>query len=156
MITTRDAVYWAHKVVTAGILVVGTYLNITALVFGMDLVVATFFTTTPEIVLTTWFFVAFILGVLAELLVPVQPRWRRLVRRAMTVYMFLLALAHGINNLLLQNQEGYADIFSGPYYTYSAVIVLTGLAIVIASLPRPAPCVPKPALSAANYTQIGG
>jgi hypothetical protein len=137
MSNIQTAVYWAHKVVTAGILVVGAYFNVTALFFGMDLVVATFFTTTGEIVLTTWFFVAFLLGVLAEFLVPVEPRWRRVVRRAMTVYMFLLTLAHGINNLLLQNLEDYAEIFSGPFYTYPAIVVLTGLAIVIASLPRP-------------------
>jgi hypothetical protein len=62
MITTQSAIYWAHKVVTAGILIVGAYFNVTALFFGMDLVVARFFTTTGEIVLTTWFFAAFVLG----------------------------------------------------------------------------------------------
>jgi len=137
MITTQSAIYWAHKVVTAGILIVGAYFNVTALFFGMDLVVARFFTTTGEIVLTTWFFAAFVLGVLAEFLVPVQAHWQRVVRRVLTVYMFLLVLAHGVNNLLLQNVDGYAAIFSGPFYTYPAIVILIGLAIVIASLPRP-------------------
>jgi hypothetical protein len=130
-------VYWLHKLVTAGILAVGTLLNVTALFRGMDYVVQTYFTTAGEIVLTAWFFAAFILGAMAEFMVPLAPRWRRVVRRVVTVYMFLLVLAHGVNNLLLQNQDGYGEVFSGPFYTYPALVVLTGLAVVIASFPRP-------------------
>lgn len=44
-------------------------------------------------------------------------------------------LARGVNNLFLYNQEGYAAVFSGPLYTYPAVIVLAGLSIVIATTP---------------------
>jgi hypothetical protein len=129
--------YWLHKLFTAGILTVGALFNVIALFRGMDHVVNTYFTTAGEIVLTSWFFAAFVLGVVAEFLVPLEPRWRRVVRRVVTVYMFLLVLAHGVNNLLLQNQDGYGEVFSGPFYTYPALVVLTGLAVVIASLPRP-------------------
>ena len=130
-------VYWLHKLVTAGILTVGALFNVVALLRGMDYVVQTYFTTTGEIVLTSWFFAAFVLGVMAEFLVPLEPRWRRVVRRVVCVYMFLLTLMHGVNNLLMHNQDGYGEIFSGPFYTYPALVVLTGLAIVIASFPRP-------------------
>jgi hypothetical protein len=132
-----NTVYWLHKLFTAGILTVGALFNVIALFRGMDHVVNTYFTTAGEIVLTGWFFTAFVLGVLAEFLVPLEPRWRRVVRRVMTVYMFLLTLAHGVNNLLLQNQDGYGEVFSGPFYTYPALVMLTGLAIVVASFPRP-------------------
>jgi hypothetical protein len=132
-----NTVYWLHKVFTAGILTVGALFNVIALFRGMDYVVDTFFTTVGEIVLTSWFFAAFILGVLAELLVPLDPRWRRVVRRVVTVYMFMLTLAHGVNNLLMQNEDGYGEVFSGPFYTYPALVVLIGLAVVIASFPRP-------------------
>ncbi len=130
-------IYWLHKLVTAGILTVGALFNVVSLFRGMDYVVHAYFTTAGEIVLTSWFFAAFALGVLAGRIVPLQPRWRRVIRRVVTVYMFLLTLVHGVNNLLLHNQEGYAEIFSGPFYTYPALVVLTGLAIVIASFPRP-------------------
>jgi hypothetical protein len=132
-----NTVYWLHKLFTVGILVVGALFNVIALFRGMDYVVDNYFTTAGEIVLTSWFFAAFLLGVTAEFLVPLEPRWRRVVRRVMTVYMFLLTLAHGVNNLLLQNQDGYGEVFSGPFYTYPALVMLTGLAIVVASFPRP-------------------
>jgi hypothetical protein len=132
-----NAVYWLHKLFTAGILAVGALFNVIALFRGMDYVVHTYFTTAGEIALTSWFFAAFILGVLAEFLVPLEPRWRRVIRRVVCVYMFLLTLMHGVNNLAMQNQDGYGEIFSGPFYTYPALVVLTGLAIVIASFPRP-------------------
>jgi hypothetical protein len=132
-----NTVYWLHKLFTAGILAVGALFNVIALFRGMDHVVDTYFTITGEIVLTGWFFVAFVLGVLALFLVPLEPRWRRVVRRVVTVYMFLLMLLHGVNNLLLQNQDGYGEVFSGPFYTYPALVVLTGLAIVIAAFPQP-------------------
>jgi hypothetical protein len=133
-----NTVYWLHKLFTAGILTVGALLNVIALFRGMDHVVNTYFTTFGEIVLTSWFFVTFALGVLAEFLVPLGPRWRRVVRRVVTVYMFLLVLAHGVNNLLMQNQDAYGEVFSGPFYSYPALVVLTGLAVVIATFPRPA------------------
>lgn len=128
-------VYWAHKMATASILAVGAYFNITALFFGMNLVATTFFTTTGEIVLTAWFFTAFLTGVAAEFVVPLEHRVLRIVRRVVTVYMFMLTMAHGVNNLLLGNVEGYTRIFSGPVYTYTALVVLSTLTIVIASLP---------------------
>jgi hypothetical protein len=132
-----NTVYWLHKLVTAGILTVGALFNVVALFRGMDYVVNTYFTIAGEIVLTGWFFAAFVLGVLSLFLVPLEPRWRRVVRRVVTVYMFMLMLMHGVNNLLLQNQDGYGEVFSGPFYTYPALVVLIALAVVIASFPRP-------------------
>lgn len=137
MTRMQAAVFWAHKVVTTGILITGTYFNVTALFFGMDLVASTFFTTPGEIVLTTMFFTGFVLGVLAERYVAAAPRWRRVVRRMMTVYMLALTLVHGVNNLLLHNQQGYAEVFSGPFYTYPAIVILGALAIVIATTSSP-------------------
>ena len=132
-----NALYWLHKVVTAGILTVGALFNVISLFRGMDYVVENYFTTAGEIILTSWFFAAFVLGVMAIRRVPLEPRWRRVVRRVVTVYMFLLTLMHGVNNMLMHNQDGYGEIFSGPFYTYPALVVLTGLAIVIAAFPRP-------------------
>ena len=137
MTNKTGAVYWAHKLATASILAVGAYFNVTALFFGMDLVAATFFTTTGETILTAWFFAAFVTGILAELYAPLENRVLRIVRRLVTFYMFMLTLAHGVNNLLLDNVEAYTRIFSGPVYTYTAIVVLIGLAIVTASLPPP-------------------
>ena len=137
MNTQAPALYWAHKIATASILAVGAYFNITALFFGMDLVAATFFTTAGETVLTAWFFTAFVTGLLAEFYVPLENRALRVVRRIVTFYMFMLTLAHGVNNLLLDNVEAYTRIFSGPVYTYTAMVLLIALAIVTASLPAP-------------------
>ena len=137
MNTTTLNIYWAHKIVTAGILAVGAYFNVTAHFFGMELVTSTFFTTTGETILTAWFFTAFVTGVLAEFHVPLDNRALRIIRRVVTVYMLMLTLAHGINNLLLGNVEAYARIFSGPVYTYSAIALLGGLAILVAALPAP-------------------
>lgn len=137
MNTYTRVVYWTHKIVTASILAVGTYFSITAHFFGMNLVAATFFTPLGESVLTTWFGVAFITGILAEISVPLDHRALLVLRRVVTVYMLMLTLVHGINNLALGNIEGYTNIFSGPVYSYAALVVLGGLAIVIASLPAP-------------------
>lgn len=137
MNTQMTAIYWAHKLATASILAVGAYFNITAMFFGMDLVAETFFTTTGETILTIWFFTAFVTGVLAEIYVPIENRALRIIRRIVIFYMFMLTLAHGVNNLLLGNVEAYARIFSGPVYTYTALVLLTGLTILVASLPAP-------------------
>ena len=133
------AVFWAHKIATVSILAVGAYFNVTALFFGMDLVAQTFFTTTGETILTAWFFVAFVTGGMAELVVPIENRALRIMRRVVTIYMAMLTLVHGVNNLLLDNAATYAKIFSGPFYTYPAIVVLIGLAILVASLPTPEP-----------------
>lgn len=132
-----QSIYWTHKVATASILAVGTYFNVTALFFGMDLVASTFFTTAGETVLTAWFFAAFVSGVLAEFFVPLESRALRITRRVITIYMLMLTLAHGVNNLLLGNAETYAKIFSGPFYTYPAIVLLGGLTILVAALPAP-------------------
>ena len=126
---------WAHKIVTAGILATGTFFNLCALFFGMDLVAKTFFTLPAELVLTAWFFSAFILGVAAEYNVPLANRPQRIVRRIVTVYMFMLTMMHGVNNILLDNAAFYAKVFSGPFYMYPALLILGGLTIFIASLP---------------------
>jgi hypothetical protein len=131
------SLFLIHKIVTAGILAVGAFLNIASLFVGMDAIAATFFTTTGELVLTTWFFLAFVLGVASELIVPVENRAVRVVRRIITVYMLMLTLAHGINNLLLDNAALYAKIFSGPFYTYPAIVLLCGLSFFVAVQPAP-------------------
>ena len=59
------------------------------------------------------------------------------MRRVVTFYMFMLTMAHGVNNLLLDNVAAYTRIFSGPFYMYPAMVLLTGLTIIIASLPAP-------------------
>jgi hypothetical protein len=146
--TTQATIYWAHKIITASILAVGAYFNVTALFFGMDLVAATFFTTTGETILTAWFFAAFVTGVLAEFNVSLENRALRIVRRVVTFYMFMLTMAHGVNNLLLDNVEAYTRIFSGPVYTYTAIVLLTALAIVTASLPARTRSVMPPPLPA--------
>jgi hypothetical protein len=138
MNTAASTGYWMHKLTTASILIVGACLNVTALFFGMDRVAATVFTTTGEAILTAWFFAAFVSGVLAEVAVPLENRRLRIIRRVVTVYMLMLTLAHGVNNLLLGNTDAYAKIFSGPFYMYPAIVVLAGLAILIAALPAPA------------------
>jgi len=135
---STQSIYWAHKITTSSILAVGAYFNISALFFGMDLVAATFFTTTGEMILTAWFFLAFVTGVLAEFYVPLANRALRVARRVVTIYMLMLTLAHGVNNLLLGNAAAYAKVFSGPFYTYPAIVLLTALAILVASLPAPA------------------
>jgi len=130
--------YWAHKLVTASILAVGAFFNVCAIFFGMDLVASTFFTLTGELILIAWFFAAFATGIWAEFSVPLDSRPLRIIRRVVTVYMGLLTLAHGGNNILLDNGAVYAKVFSGPFYNYPALIVLTGLCIFIAQLPAPA------------------
>lgn len=130
-------VFWAYKIVTAGILAVGATFNIASLFVGMEAVAATVFTTTGEIVLTGWFFLAFVLGVAAEFMVPAKTLAARIVRRVITFYMLMLTLAHGINNLLLDNVALYVRIFSGPLYTYTAIVLLCGLCIFILAQPAP-------------------
>jgi hypothetical protein len=137
MNTYSPTIYWGHKVVTASILVVGASLNVAALIVGMDTVAATAFSIPGEIILTAWFLLALILGVLAEFRVPLAALWQRIVRRIVTFYMLMLTLAHGVNNLLLRNVEMYAKTFSGPLYTYTALVMLTALAIFILTLPEP-------------------
>jgi hypothetical protein len=137
MRTNSQLISWAHKIVTAGILATGTFFNVCALFFGMDLVARTFFTLSGELVLTAWFFSAFILGVAAELKVPLANRPSRIVRRIVTIYMFMLTMMHGVNNILLDNVAFYTKVFSGPFYMYPALLVLGGLTIFTASLPVP-------------------
>lgn len=137
MHNNSQLISWAHKIVTAGILATGTFFNLCALFFGMELVAKTFFTFTGETILTAWFFSAFVLGVAAEFTVPLANRTLRIVRRVVTFYMFMLTMMHGVNNILLDNVAFYTRVFSGPFYMYPALLVLGGLTIFVASLPVP-------------------
>ena len=125
------------QLVTTAILLVGASLNVAALIFGMPAVAAVAFSVPGEIILTAGFLAALVLGVLSEFRVPLPALWQRIIRRIVTFYMLMLTLAHGVNNLLLRNVELYAKTFSGPLYTYTALVMLTALAIFTLTLPEP-------------------
>ena len=130
----------AYRVVTGGVLTVGLALDLASLLWSMEDIGRVVFTAAGEIVLSIWFFAAFVLSLLARPHIEFRSVAGSVFHAVITFYMLALTIMHGVNNLLLNNLAWYLKTFSGPIYPYVAGAVLIAMLVfTLTRRCRPAP-----------------
>ena len=133
-LTKIKMLFWAHKYVTVSILLIGTFLNLSFLVFGPGPAVTHVFIPKGEIILTTFMFASLALGLGVYRYLDLHKRLTRTIERIILGYFVLLVLVHTINNLFLGNTAEYLAAFSFPIYPYIATLILALAAAFTAHL----------------------
>ena len=123
-----------YKIVTVGIMLVGAGLDLVLLLVGPGPLLTYVFTPVGEMILTTWMATALVLGLIVYPHLAMPRRATRIAQRVLLVYLGMLVLMHGVNNLLLGNTAGYLATFSAPAYPYVAAVVLFAAALFTAGL----------------------
>jgi|GEM_PF-3281905 len=133
-LTKIKMLFWTHKYVTVSILLIGTFLNLSFLVFGMEPAVKYVFIPKGEIILATFMLTSLVLGLVVYRYLDLHHRVTRIIQRVILGYFVLLVLMHTINNLLLGHTAAYLATFSSPIYPYGATLVLALIAAFTAHL----------------------
>jgi hypothetical protein len=123
-----------YKAVTGGVLTVGLVLDVASLLWSMEEIGRVAFTPLGEIILSLWFFAAFVLGVTTYSAMDLRSVPAKVFQAIIVFYMLALTLMHGVNNLILNNLGWYLKTFSGPVYPYVAGAVL--LTMLVFTLTR--------------------
>jgi hypothetical protein len=131
----------AYKAVTGGVLAVGFALDLASLFWTMEQIGSVAFTATGEIILSIWFFAAFVLSLLARPHIEFRSLASSIFHGVITFYMLALTIMHGVNNLLFGNLAWYLKTFSGPVYPYAAGVVLLAMLVFTLSRRAKAPVV---------------